>query len=326
MEYFSEIYGEYYRAVAAVLARASISPLSEKEISDIINETAFGESSLYIAPKLLSGEWPLLRKNEEGLYCTVTKNIIKTPMTHLQRAWLVSVMEDQRCSTFFDEGEIAEIKASLDTEPLYDIEKIKTIDACSDGDNFADKTYAENFRMILKAIRSKEILRISFIGGKGFRVFGSYVPCLLEYSPKDDKLRLHALKLHHEKVIFVTTINLSRIENVMCSGEIFDGNTDIDAFWKNRSQSEPAVIELTDERNALERFMVQFASYDKHTRHDEETDKYICSIFYNKADETELLIRLLSFGPVIRILSPETLVSSARERINRQADLMGRYL
>ncbi len=326
MEYFSEIYGQYYRAVAAVLEKAAVSPLSEKEITEIINKTAFGESALYIAPKLFSGEWPLLKKDENGLYSPIIKSSTKTPMTLLQRQWLVSVLEDERCNAFFDGSEKEEIKKALNCEPLYDTKKILTVDACADGDSFGDDAYRQNFRTVLKAIRDKEILRIAFKGGKGFRIFGSYVPCRLEYSPKDDKMRLHAFRIHHGKVIFVTTINLARIENIVCSGEIFGGSTDIDEFLKNHSNPQTAVIELTNERNALERFMVQFASYDKHTRHDEETDKYICSVFYDHSDETELLIRLLSFGPVIKIISPESLVAQAKERINKQAELMGTFL
>ncbi len=326
MEYFSEIYGSYYLAVAAVLKKAMISPLSEKEISDIVNDNAFGESALYIVPKLTSGEWPLLIKTNDGLYSPVIKNSPKMPMTLLQRAWLSAVLSDARCSAFFDTNETKDIKKALDSEPLYDVQKVRIVDACSDGDGFFEKTYIDNFRTVLKALHDREILRIVFKGGKGSRVFGSYVPCRLEYSPKDDKVRLQALKLHHGKTIFVTTINLSRIESIVRSGEIYSGSTDIDTLPKKQGQTETAVIELTDERNALERFMVQFASYDKHTKHDEDTDKYICSIFYSKSDETELLIRLLSFGPVVKILSPESLVSEAKERINRQYELMGRYL
>lgn len=36
--------------------------------------------------------------------------------------------------------------------------------------------------------------------------------------------------------------------------------------------------------------MLQFANYEKHTEFDEERKCWICSIYYDKADETELLI------------------------------------
>jgi len=64
--------------------------------------------------------------------------------------------------------------------------------------------------------------------------------------------------------------------------------------------------------------MVQFSNYDKHTRRIDDTNRYICSIFYNQSDEAELLIRLLSFGVTIKVLSPDSMVKKMRERINRQ--------
>ena len=64
--------------------------------------------------------------------------------------------------------------------------------------------------------------------------------------------------------------------------------------------------------------MLHFASYEKHTEYHEEGKYCLFSIYYDTADETELLIDLLSFGPVIRVLSPERLVAQIRERVTRQ--------
>lgn len=60
--------------------------------------------------------------------------------------------------------------------------------------------------------------------------------------------------------------------------------------------------------------MLQFANYEKHTEFDEESKCWICSIYYDKADETELLIDILSFGPVARVLEPEPFLCIA-ERV-----------
>lgn len=326
MEYFSEIYGEYYRAVAAVLSQAMISPLSEREIAETVELNAFGESALYIVPKLTSGQWPLLYKNDDGLYAPVIRNKIRTPLTALQRAWLSACMDDDRASAFFDPCEKEEIKAALCSEPLYDNSKIASVDASSDGDDFSDGQYTDIFRTVLDAIHKRELLRISYTSGKGGSVFGCFAPFRLEYSPKDNKMRLHCVKMQYGKAKHAFTINLARIHSVSPVGESLGETLDIEPIINKRRRQETAVIELTDERNALERFMVQFASYDKHTRHDEKTDRYICSVSYGSEYETELLINLLSFGPVIKILAPESLVSQAKKRINRQAELMGRYL
>ena len=68
--------------------------------------------------------------------------------------------------------------------------------------------------------------------------------------------------------------------------------------------------------------MVQFAFYDKETQPDAEKGGYRCKIRYSKDDETELLIRILSFGPVVRVLGPNTFIEQVQERIKTQFTCM----
>ncbi len=64
--------------------------------------------------------------------------------------------------------------------------------------------------------------------------------------------------------------------------------------------------------------MLQFASYDKQTVYDEEKGCHVCEISYDIMEETELLIRILSFGPVVEVLGPERMRRQIRQRIARQ--------
>ena len=84
------------------------------------------------------------------------------------------------------------------------------------------------------------------------------------------------------------------------------------------------VLHITEERNALERCMMQFAFYDKETQPDAEKGGYRCNIHYNRDDETELLIRILSFGPVVRVLGPDIFIEQIQERIKNQVACMER--
>ena len=61
-------------------------------------------------------------------------------------------------------------------------------------------------------------------------------------------------------------------------------------------------------------------------RHEEERGIYLCSIYYDAGDETELLIELLSFGPVIRVLGPDSIVEQMKQRINRQHECLYRTI
>ena len=62
--------------------------------------------------------------------------------------------------------------------------------------------------------------------------------------------------------------------------------------------------------------------FQKHTVRNLETGQYNVELWYDQQDETELLIQLLSFGPVIEILGPEHLREQAKQRIKRQAEIL----
>ena len=99
----------------------------------------------------------------------------------------------------------------------------------------------------------------------------------------------------------------------------------MDEYFSSRKCSTPAIIRVSTERNGVERFMLEFASYEKHTVRNLETGQYNVELWYDQQDETELLIRLLSFGPVIEILGPEHLREQAKQRIKRQIELLEKY-
>ena len=77
------------------------------------------------------------------------------------------------------------------------------------------------------------------------------------------------------------------------------------------------VLELTDERNALERAMLHFSHLDKETQRI-EGNRYKITLYYEREDETELLIRVLSFGPVLKVVFPEDFIKKLCERLEKQ--------
>ena len=80
-------------------------------------------------------------------------------------------------------------------------------------------------------------------------------------------------------------------------------------------------MEIYDDRKALERVMLAFVHFEKSAvQLDENT--YCLTINYDSFDETELVIRVLSFGPMVKVLEPASFVNLVRERINRQMELL----
>ncbi len=79
------------------------------------------------------------------------------------------------------------------------------------------------------------------------------------------------------------------------------------------------VLELTDERNALERCMLHFADLEKRTEQAAHRC-YRIEILYRAEDETEILIRVLSFGPFLKVTEPGSFVSLVKERLKKQIE------
>ena len=63
--------------------------------------------------------------------------------------------------------------------------------------------------------------------------------------------------------------------------------------------------------------MLHFSHFEKEAEKLGE-DQYRVSIRYDKNDETEIVIRVLSFGPMVRVIRPESFVNLIKERLEQQ--------
>ena len=76
-------------------------------------------------------------------------------------------------------------------------------------------------------------------------------------------------------------------------------------------------MEITDRRNALERVMLHFAHFEKRAERLND-NHYILRIKYYENDETEVVIRVLSFGPCVRVIEPENFIELIKKRLISQ--------
>lgn len=161
--------------------------------------------------------------------------------------------------------------------------------------------------MILNAVKLHKPLEIVMNNRKGNTSKMCIIPEYLEYSEKDDKFRLITSGSRFGK-----TINLSRI--IRC--EYCDINISRTPLKPSRNEVSLTLM-LTDRRNTLERVMLHFSHFKKEAEKINE-DNYKLKIYYSKNDETELLIRILSFGPTVKVIEPESFVELIIDRLRKQ--------
>ena len=325
MELFNEIYSCYYHTVRHILEEAAGHSVNMKEMEQICKNQAFQETALAVLPKLTKGEWPLLFPSKEHPGCYESALHFpppELPLTALQMSWLAALIHDPRFRLFFTDEELKTLSESLKGfEPLYQQENFYYYDRFCDGDSYASPSYREHFQAILKALREHHILFIGYEGKKGICHSFEVIPYQLQYSSKDDKFRLCCLQLHRNTFSRSTILNLARIKDCHVTSKSCPPDLESRCFEPIQKASEPVVLKISGERNSLERCMLHFANYEKHTEYDAEMKCWICSIHYDLADETELLIDILSFGPVVRVLGPSSFVRQIRKRVKRQHEL-----
>ena len=294
---FNELYSVYYNTVAKIIREVINGISDEKQLQNIVYKNAFGESITTILPSLKSGKWQLITPH----FTTPITHKPTMPLTTIQKQWLKAISLDERVNLFGINFDFLD-----DVEPLFTSKDYFVYDKYSDGDNYNDEGYISRFQTILSAIKERCALKVEHINRRGNKVSATVFPLRLEYSEKDDKFRLISTGCRYS-----TVLNLAKI--VSCKKVHSEFTPPI----PREAEKETLVLKIYNKRNALERCMLHFAHFEKWT---EKIDKehYIAHIKYDKNDETELVIRVLSFGPLIEAIEPQSFRNLIIDRLKKQ--------
>lgn len=308
---FSEIYSAYYNTVASIIACSQKNELDSDSLYGIVKDSAFPESYLTIGSSLETGKWPLIKED----YSTNIKNFPTMPLTFLQKQWLKALIFDKRFKLFVSPQVQSRLEKDLqDIESLFEQKDFYLYDKYLDADPYDDEVYIKNFHTILDAVHQKKLIQVEYTGRFGQKDIFVCSPSKIEYSEKDDKFRIIS-KVKNK----VTILNVARIISCEIIGEKNDVAISENGLPKKRRAR--VVLEIYDDRKAMERIMLAFAHFEKSAiQVDENT--YRLTINYDSFDETELVIRVLSFGPMVKVLEPENFVSLIKQRIEKQIQLM----
>ena len=310
---FSEIYSAYYNTVASIISCSQQGKLDSDLLFKIVKESAFPESFMTIGSALETGKWPLIKKD----YSTNIQNIPTMPLSVLQKRWLKALCNDKRIRLFVNDEVLERLNNQLqDMEALFKENNYYLYDKYSDGDPYDDPDYIKNFRTVLEAIHQKKTISVEYTGRFGQQKRFICAPYKIEYSEKDDKFRIISKVRNRHSILNIARIN---------SCELTD-NSKVDDISEedlpdNRRTS--VTLEIYDERKAMERVMLAFAHFEKSAVQISD-DVYQLTLNYDSFDETELVVRVLSFGPMVKVLEPEGFRNLIQERISKQIELMKR--
>lgn len=305
---FHEIYGAYYQAVAEMINKALEGTLSESDVREIISRHAFQESPYLLTNAIRCNRYyTILRKSlKSGGYETSISNKPQLPLSLLEKRWLKTISEDPRVKLF--DNKFPDL---ADVEPLYDNNAIYYCGQYFLGDDYNSEEYISNFKKIFSATKEKHLLYIKFRSPRDGIIEDIFEPSSLQYSTKENRFRLFAF-LNETDILY--TINLSRIMECEIR-EKFKIPT------KVRDDYSYVEVILKEDRQALDRFLLYFSNYERHTRK-LDNGKFLIKVLFPRADESEVFINVMSFIPMAKIIAPENMRDKFISRLLKQREIL----
>ena len=338
LQLFNALFGCYFTTVYHILKEAGSRELTNAKYRDLIRKTAetygFPEiSSTLILDAITLGEneeleenkdaWPFFeriikeeksasslssKKAQYQMHKNKLQNISIFPLSIIEKMWLKSIYLNPRIELFIDD-DFPKPKPKLrDVEPLFDWKDFVLFDR-------------KEARLEIKFRKPDNTVSFSSDGTYEIEpktgIGKLYIDTeYLEYSERDNKFRLigNNPRFGRNMVNIASIVECREVEKRKFPNPKFPNAQSDNAF-----QSE-VIFELFDSNNVLERFLLNFSHYEKDSEYMKESGKYRIKITYDKADETDLLIRTLSFGPHVKVLEPSDFVELIRERLRKQRD------
>ena len=295
---FNELYSAYYNTVSKIIKEIIAGSANNESVHKIIQDNAFQESIINILPAIREEKWQIITKK----YKTPIKHVPSMPLTNLQKRWLKAILMDERIKLFD-----IQIDGLDDVEPLFTKDDYRIYDKYLDGDNYQDEEYIKKFKVLLYAMHNRLPVKAEMINRKGNKVFTKFIPQKLEYSEKDDKFRVHTGGCR-----YITTVNIARLTKCY----LYDGPYEIRATRRVLHRTSITMM-VRDDRNALERTMLHFAHFEKQVEKIDDKH-YRVVIQYDSDDEPEMVIRVLSFGPLVEVVEPAEFRELIKNKLKKQ--------
>lgn len=242
------------------------------------------------------------------------------PLTISEKRWLASVLKDTKAKLFLEQGEIDELLGLLGESPLFSAEKLVYYDQFDDVTPvYKEESYREYFRNILEAALLHQKISIVYHTAKDTDLTGVYAPVRLEYSKREDRFRVYAVSDGGG----VFSLNLERLESVEVQQEAFSMAEASELLQKEFAESKRTVeLQFKKLKNVPDRILSEFAPWEKICTLDRKTGIYTLSVTYDKSDEYEIIIRILSYGPYVIVTEgSESMKRELFYRLEKQNEL-----
>ena len=253
----------------------------------------------------------LLDKSDRKNWRLKTCSGIPMPLSLAERVYLRAVLESRYCPIFFDEDEKTRILERLKDVPSIGLEKNVVFAGSGGHPRTFPPDEISKIRKLLSSVRYRKEIEYSnnandgkvYLHSKGF-------PVKIEYSVFDDRFRLSLWSSDENRPI---KINISSMYDISETGRNWDNPLTPQKMMETKLSPEPIRMTLTGKDHQFDRALYSFSVYDTVIERTGENE-YTFTLRYYGFDLPEIIDKIMSFGPAMRVLSP----SDAIDRIKRR--------
>lgn len=216
------------------------------------------------------------------------------PLTSWELKWLKSILDDPKMMLFISAGLKEKIMNIIpDGIDKINIGDVKYYDRYY-PDNYDFQLKPEIFRTLIKAVSENKSVKIKYSTKKDNIKSGIYNPLMIEFSKRDNVFRLFSQYAGNGNIC---VMNCERIISCSVSGKCFDTEKARQSLEKfNKKNQRSVILKFKNVRNIPDRILSELSPWKKKCRYDKSTGIYTLTVYYNKLDEMDLVIRIMSYG------------------------------
>lgn len=329
MELFHEYKNKYFHLVFRILNLAR-NGLYKDEIIRLIEKEEYDEK--IIGKDFKTFEGMLLNQysktdnfnfleERDGKYYSILKNEDSIPLkvrfSKLEKSWLNGMIKEPVVQALLGEETLDKLEAALIEVTRGSNEVIEFTNKVKNDVDIDLEKISKDFYTILEGIIKEKVILYSNVDKNGNEYNNQLaLPIRIEYSLKDDKFRASLYSLEEKRSIMVNLHTLKEVK-IAQNVNLEIKREDVLKILKEKKYSEiPITIELEDIRGAMERCFMSFSSFERNSRNISE-NKYEIDIYYYTFEEDEVIRKIMSLGPYVKVKSPDRVRDIVIDKIKR---------
>ena len=299
-EIFSELFSQDYNITLKVIRELLSKHIDVNTAKDLINIISKFTDSYNIQERLSN--------YLSEMYLPDNTNIKDPPLSTLQKKWIYSLFQDPRIKLFID----SELEFKIKTFDFNNI--LVYYDQKCDGDPYDDELYQRVFKTLLKAIKENRICKLVSKNQECIlaKPIERFIPKQIEYSERDDKFRVLGISLNNDY-----SANLQQVLAISRIVECVLGDVDKSNYSFEEFKKESIKLEITNIYDTVDRFLRDFSDMDTFVKKLND-NTFEVELTYYLIDQREIIIRILEYGPNVKVIGPEKFLRSFKERLQLQ--------